>query len=199
LLRKEKIKYALKKFLCSIVITIFLAVLSSLPNIGFSGRTVNVAIEGWDQYGNLYVLANCEVTYNPLLYPLSWLFMGGSFSGKFYFISTPLYGASPFGEYSPHVYWPSRYELMQEALDSLVVHNLSVNIIVVFCIVLVIMAFKIYDLYLCIFLGALTFPIGGPCGVLAAFTLTLLAAVFVKLKLKGRGLLAELLRILGSY
>ena len=195
--QKGRINVLLKTLFLSLVITVFLMFLSSLPGLGYSGRTLNVEIKGEDNHGNLYVLANCEVTYNPVLYPLSWLIGSGRFSGRFYFISAPLYGASPSGEFSPHRFWPSRYELMQQALDSLVFHHLSVNAIFMFIVVLVSSFFHIYDLYLCVFVSAIFFPLAGLMGTITAFFSILLISIFVKVILKRDGLLVELWNSIG--
>jgi hypothetical protein len=175
----------------SVIITIFLAVLSAIVNVGYHGRTLDVEVKGQDTSGNLYVIALCDVTFNPVLYPLSWLLGCGRFSGKFYFISTPLYGASPSGEYSPRRYWPSRYDLMEQALYSLLVHHLSFNSIFIFAVVLVAFLLHVYDLCLCIIIGALFFPLGGPISAIISFLTVLSITLFTRVKLR-RNLLIEL-------
>lgn len=193
-----RVKFLLKNIGFSIIVTIFFIVFSSLPSIGYYGKIRDVHIIGEDASGNLHVLADGEMLFNPVLYPLSWLTGDGKFSRKFSFISAPLYGAPPTGEYFPHRYMPSRYDLMQEALDSLIVPDLVVNAIFLFIVIVISSFFKVYDFYLSLFVGGLFFTFGGAVGAFTSFLILELILMVVKVKLKKPDLLLQIWNILKS-
>jgi len=192
--KKGKIIVLLKKILFALGVLFFLTIFSMLPNFGYFGRTIDVTIEGEDDYGNLYVLACCDVTYNPFLYPVSWLDGNGHFRGGFRFISMALYGAyvSPStGDYFPRRYYPSKWELMEEALSALTLHQLYISIPFNFIIVLLIGLLRVEDLYLCIFGGVVGFPIGGEAGAFLFFLALLLVSVYVRLRVAKEGIIIK--------
>lgn len=88
--------------------------------------------------------------------------------------------------------YPTKWELMEEALYALTLHQLNINIPFNFIILLLIGLLETQDVYLCIFSGALGFFIGGPVGAFLSFLTLLLVTVYVRLRVAKEGVLIKI-------
>jgi len=161
-------------------ITVFCALLLVFPNFGYVGEA-DVSVERTDRLGYQYVRADVDLTYNPLLYSLSWLTGNGHFSGPYLFVSKPIFESGGLG-LRPRRKRPS--EIGQEVISSLVSRQFSVNVVGNFIILLLIKLMKMQDLYLCLIVGTIGFVAGGFIGAIFGFLVALLAIAFVMLRLK---------------
>jgi hypothetical protein len=156
------------------VLTIF-TVLSIFPNFSYYGDAQTI-VEGVEAHGFLWVRAYPNITFNPFLYTFSWLSGNGYYSQSFVFLSKP-----PFHVYGPRV-------LENEAFDIAVLKQLRINIAFNFILLLILGLMEVYDVYLCMLIGAIGFPIAGLLGALASFIITLIIVSYIKIR-RGEGVL----------
>lgn len=179
----------MRKLMVALGITIFFTLLSIFPSIGYFGEARTSVLAG-DRYGFLTVCAYPNITFNPFLYPFTWLTENGRPSNSFLFISKPNYYVT--GE-SAHPIPRTPEDLEEEAILTAVVRQLYINIPFNFFMLLVIGLVEIQDLYLCLWIGALGFPVLGVLGAFLGFFATLLLTIVVTRRLRiERGILVEI-------
>jgi len=168
----------------------FLMLLSIFPNFGYSAKA-RTSVEAKDVLGWWYVIADCNITFNPFLYPFSWLIGSGRFSGSHRFVSMPIWTGGEF----PHPAPRTPKDLEGEAIMSLVLSQVNINIIYNFIVLLTIKLLKMQDLYFCLIAGIAGFPIGGLMGALSGFLIGLSVIAFIMLRSrKGNGISAKILK-----
>ncbi|UCB61055.1 MAG: hypothetical protein JSW72_03085, partial [Candidatus Bathyarchaeota archaeon] len=115
-------------------------------------------------------------TYSPFLFSFTWLSGNGVYSGDFLFLSKPPY----------HVYGPRVLE--DEALHRAVLGQLRINIVFNFVLLLILGLMEVEDIYVCMIVGALSFPIAGLLGAFAGFIAAVVVVSYVKFR-HGEGVL----------
>lgn len=167
----------------------FLMLLSIFPNLGYFAKA-RTSVEAKDVLGWWYVIADCNITLNPFLYPFSWLIGSGHFSGSHRFISMPIWTGGEF----PHPALRTPKDLQEEAIMSIVLSQVNINIIYNFIVLLTIKLLKMQDLYFCLIVGIAGFPVGGLMGALLGFLAGLSVIVPIMLRSrKGNGVSAKIL------
>ncbi len=153
----------------------FFMVLSIFPDFSFVGEA-STRVEDAEPSGFLWVRAYANITYNPFLYTFSWLSGQGIYSGNFLFLSKP-----PYNVYGPRL-------LDDEAVHYAVVGQLRINATFNFVLLLLLGLLGAHDLYVCMIVGAVGFPIGGVLGAFAGFIVAVAVVSYVKRR-HGAGVL----------
>jgi len=186
----------LRKVVLALVLTGFFSLLSFFPSLGYFGEAyASKLYYGSEGAGWLKVHADCNMTYNPFLYSFSWLGGRGISLDSFDFWSKPLWTTGG-------IAWRSLEELGEEAIIRTVLGQLSINIPFNFILILLIGLTEMQDLYLCLIVGIIGFPIGGPIGAFASFFAGLSCVVFIRLRLVKEGILVKISNFLfesGEY
>jgi len=172
--RQAWISFARKLITTICVVTIF-TLLSIFPNFSFVGEA-SIRIEDAEASGFLWVRAFTNITYNPFLYTFSWLSGNGISSGSFLFLSKPPY----------HIYGVRNLE--DEAIHHAILDQLHISIIFNLVLLLILGLLEVQDIYICMIIGAIGFPLGGLLGALAGFIATLIIVSYIKLR-HGEGVL----------
>jgi hypothetical protein len=178
MLNRSGVFSLLKKIIIAIVITLFFFALASFPEIGYHGKASLIfpfkegVLEGLYPYR--IVNYSCDVSFNPFLYPFSWLQGKGHISGIFTMVYLPQsYGgtAPDIPPYHPSgVYWGTHEDMEQEGLMNVVLSQLTfLNALYVFIIVFIIELFRKHGLLLCLFVGIICFAFDGPLGGVIGF------------------------------
>lgn len=179
--RKGKLLSFVKTLVVALGIALFFALLGIFPGLGYLGEA-NVRVTERDPYGFWLVHADCNISYNPILYSFSWLALQGHVSHNFLFVSVPTYVGS--GIRSPA--WRSFVELEEEAILMLILDNVVTNIPFNFIVFTMIELMKMRDLYLSFIGGIIGFPIGGTFGAIACFLAGVLFVMLIVPRLKPR-------------
>jgi len=172
--RQQLISFT-RTLIVTICVLALFTVLSIFPNFSYSGDALT-SIEGVEAHGFFWVRAYPNITFNPFLYTFSWLSGNGYYSESFLFLSKP-----PYNVYGPRV-------LEDEAFNIAVLKQLRINIVFNFILLLILGLMEVQDIYICMLVGAIGFPIGGLLGALAGFATTLIIVSYIKLH-HGEGVL----------
>ncbi|MEM2798878.1 MAG: hypothetical protein QW670_03690 [Candidatus Bathyarchaeia archaeon] len=180
-LLEHSIAFYLQKFAVALGMVFLFALFSLYPRLGYNGEAQVQTL--YTNYQLLYrdIEVNCTVTYNPLLFPFSWLISRGRPSYSFLMRIAPK-GASEFG-----VTWPSLEETKEDAVLIVVLNELFINIPFMLAVFLIIELVNVRSIYLCFLGSILGFLIIGSSGAIIGFLLILLIIVllFRKFKIKG--------------
>jgi len=190
---KSKVIYLLKKLVIGIGFTSFLLFISIFQNVGYSGSTyvnrkdiTKVYIPPFEYYGIVKYAYN--ITYNPFLFPLTWLSKNGYSSGSSSMVILPesLSLNGPF--VGPQ--WPSTREIREEALMNEILPELAPNFLILFVLTLIIEYLELRSLFFCWLGGIVGFTVGGVTGTLIGF-LIVTFIVFCRIKVKNRERIRE--------
>jgi len=193
-LNREGMVSLLRKFLIAGGITLLFLILATLPQMGYFGDA-HVHVRERNQFGFVLVDADCNVSFNPFLYSLSWMSGRGQYSVSFSLISVPTYVGG--GDFRYPV-WKSQSELEDEAIITLILHEIPLNVICSFFILLTIELMKMRQLYISLASGIVGFPFGGPIGSFIAFFFGLVLAFWLLPKLRKKGKLKVIDKIWGT-
>lgn len=172
--KREKAKSLVMKIAIAFGISLLFALLAIIPPLGYSGKAqVKVLERHWTGYWLFD--ANFSATFNPFVYPLSWLSGYGNPSGAFLFISAPTYVGGEF----KYPAWRSPADLEDEVMIKITLKEIPLNILFNFGVFLVVELTRLRVLYFCILGGVLGFPIGGSIGAVTGFFVGALLGVYV--------------------
>lgn len=182
--------YFLKKLLIALGFALFLVFLSIFPNVGYFG---------WAHVGrgdvvkvyelpHIYAIVNYtyDITYNPFLFPLTWLHGGGHASGSSLMITFP--STSIFAGAA----WPSPHEMEEEALMNTAFSEIRPNFLMLFIIALAIEIAKMRSLFVCLFGGVIGFIPGGLVGTVVGLVIGVFIVVFATARLNKESRLAKI-------
>lgn len=173
--RREKTKSLVTKIAIAFGISLLFALLAIIPPLGYTGKAqVKVLERHWTGYWLFD--ANFSITFNPFVYPLSWLIGYGNPSGAFLFISAPTYVGG--GDFTYPV-WRSPADLEDEAIIKITLKEIPLNILYNFGVFLVVELTRLRVLYFCILGGVLGFPIGGLIGAVIGLSVGALLGIYV--------------------
>ena len=182
-MRRKKALSILRKLFGAIGLTMLFAVISIFPYLGYIGEA-QVTVEGSDPLGWLLVRAVCNITYNPIIFPLTWLRGKGVYSGSFLFWSKPTYyggqwnartGAAKIG-----IVWRAPDELENEAISLQFLEELFKNIPFILILFFAIGLLNVQDLYLALTFGIFGFPFFGMIGTFLFFIAGYLGLLILK-------------------
>jgi hypothetical protein len=163
----QREKSLLKKAVVAGGFAFFIAVLATLPRLGYFAETLAVK-RGQSSTGFMLVDIDCNISYNPFVYAFSWVSGRGQFSASFSIVSVPTYigGDIKFPK------WRSDSELAQEGIIVLILHEIPINFLPNFIILIGIELAKMRELYICLAGGIFGFPFGGPIAAFIGFVET---------------------------
>ncbi len=178
-----------RKLIIAGAIAAFFAVFAVFPRMGYFCE-VDIVPEDVkkDPFGLWLMPVSCNMSYNPFLYPSSWLVGRGQLSIGFWMYSVPEYVGGEF----PSLVWRSEADLEEEAILVLILNEMPMNVISNLLIFLGVELLKLRELYACLFGGVIGFPFGGPIGAFIGFFVGTFAVLFVWPKLKESGLSLEI-------
>jgi len=110
--------------LIALGIAVLFGFLGIFPSLGYHGE-VNTQVVDRDPWGFWIVSAECNVSFNPVLYPFSWISGRGLYSTAFEFVSVPTYVGYEF----KYPAWRSSAELSEEAIIIVLVNHIMMNFI----------------------------------------------------------------------
>lgn len=174
--------YFLKRIVIVLGFTSFLVFLSIFPNVGYFGTAnvdredvVKVYISPFERYAIVNYTYN--ITYNPFLFPLTWLRGGGHASGISSMLTLPKSIAmqGPFAVAK----WPSLKELEENALISMVNFEILSNFLMLLVITFAIEFTKMRLIFICLVGGIIGFVPGGLFGTIAGLFIGVFIVAFV--------------------
>ena len=171
---KHKIAVYAKKPLVPLGITLLFALFSLYPRLGYNGEAqIN------NVYKNFQLLyqdvdITCNVTFNPFLFPLSWLTGRGQVSQRFIMRTVPK-AATQFT-----IVWPSPEETKDDALLIVTLNSLFINIPYNFVIFLVIEIIKLRIVYFFFLAGIIGFLAGSLTGAFVGSLVGLIMIFLLK-------------------
>ena len=171
---KHKIIVYLKKSLVPLGITLLFALFSLYPRLAYNGEAqIN------NVYRNFQLLyqdvdITCNVTFNPFLFPLSWLTGRGQVSQRFLMRTVPK-AVTQFT-----IVWPSPEEIKDDALLIVTLNSLFINIPYNFVIFLAIEIIKLRIIYFFFFAGIIGFLVGSLTGALVGSLIGLIIIFLLK-------------------
>jgi|GEM_PF-5764618 hypothetical protein len=182
-MRRETVLSIFRKLFGAIGLTMLFAVVSIFPCLGYVGEA-QVSVEGSDPLGWLLVRAKCNMTYNPLIFPLTWLSGRGVYSGSFLFWSKPTYYGGQWnartGAANIGIVWRAPDELENEAISLHFLDEFYKNIPFILILFFVIGLLNVQDLYLALAFGIFGFPLFGTIGTLLFFSAGYLGLILLK-------------------
>jgi len=187
-LKWEGTKSLLREFVVAGGIAFLLVIPAILPGIGYIGGAY-VHVKQKTALGFWLVDADCNVSLNPFIYSLSWMTGRGQYSASFSICSVPTYVGS--GSFKYPV-WRSQSELEDEAIITLILREIPLNVFCDFVILLAIGLVKRRELYVCLAGGIIGFPFGGPIGAFIIFFCGVLAMFWILPKLRRSGALTRI-------
>jgi len=136
MIKKKLVTGVLKKAVIALVPTLFFGVLALLPSLGYVVQTrVNSIDKHYELYGTSdYVFAvinfKCNASFNPLLYPVSWLSGKGSMRGNFSMIYLPFWrtGVTKEGEQYFFPFWGKQKVIEGEASMKIIMEEFLKNL-----------------------------------------------------------------------
>ena len=177
----------IKIVLVSLVILGVFAILMMAPEVGYKGEAQVRVIWG-DVIGYLWVDAKCNITYFPFTFPLTWIIGKGHFSGKFLFISKPIYYYTGLNERTmdmyPTILHRSPEDLQREALQRAALKQLYFNLPFLFILLMLVGYLKLQDLYLSILISMLAFSFGNVVVASIVFSTTFIFFLYLRFKFK---------------
>lgn len=168
--RRKQVILILRKLLIALGVALLFSFLGLFSGLGYYGEASTRTLDK-DRMGFWLVEANCNISFNPFLYPFSWLSGKGYFSESFQFLSVPTY----VGFDVKYPAWRSTEELNEEAILRVIMNSVVVNIPSNFFMLLAIGIMEQQLLYLCVFGGIIGFLIGQVLGSV----LGLIAVIFI--------------------
>jgi|GEM_PF-3701196 hypothetical protein len=148
---EEKCIVLLRRALLILGFTFLFTLLAIFPMVGYYGMARINSIEYFGSYA--YVKFEYEATYNPSLYPASWVFGKGVISGNFTMITLPL---AYKGEI-PRPVWGSKKDILDKAMLMIVIGELKANLPTILLICLIIEVIEKRILHLMILSGIVGF------------------------------------------
>lgn len=152
-IRKLPVTAIAKAILYILLLTALFGLLAMFPNVGYSGKAHVKSVDPYYAGGSIYVEADVDVTFNPILYPLSWLFGEGH-------ISRPIWSVSVM----EHVGHWTINDLEDSVLFSAMLSELIRNFLFLFIMVASIEIVRQRKLHLCLLAGVFGFYFGGFIG-----------------------------------
>jgi hypothetical protein len=165
---KSRLKLFARRLVIALLVTALFALLAIFPSLGYFAKasTKVVSMEGGALEGLWIVDANCDILYNPFLYPFAWLSGQGHRLTSFTFLSIPTFAGS--GENSVPV-WRHPAELDDDAITIRTTDELLSDIPYVFLILLAVGLVVGWDSYLYFIGGIVGFAVGGILGTVVGF------------------------------
>jgi hypothetical protein len=191
LLTRSRAVYFLKKALIALGLASLLVFLSIFPNVGYSGSAHVDRGDVVKVYELLSIYAivkyTYNITYNPFLYPLTWLRGDGSASGSSSMITFPLSGSI-----FVSTVWPGLKEMEEDALMCMALSEIHLNFLMLFLVALAIELAKIRSLFICVFGGVIGFISGGLLGTIGGFFIPFFVIEFIMVRLGKESKLAKI-------
>jgi hypothetical protein len=178
---KSRSKLFAKRLAIAVGLTALFALFAIFPGLGYFGKA-SVNIKSQESFGFWVVDANCNILYNPFLYPLAWLTGRGHLVTNFTMVSVPTYSRGTGEGFTP--VWRTPAELADDAVVLRITDELFTNVPYVFIILLVVGLAVGWDSYLYFIGGILGFAVGGVLGTVVGFFAGALVIIFILPKLK---------------
>ena len=169
-----------KRVLVALFVTLIFAPVALVPRVGYTAEARIYARTAYYQYGFAIVDFGCNSSFNPFLYPLSWLFGRGYLSGNFSMIYLP----QSYGGSSGHVTWGKPEVIESEAVMKVVLGEFFVNLPILPALFLAIELAGWRRLYLWFLGGAVGFVFAFPFGVFAGLFVAVFSTFVILPKLR---------------
>jgi hypothetical protein len=181
-----------KKLLFAAGITLLLIILGIFNGLGYHIYSIKEkSFTPYDQLGYAHVVINCDITYNPILYPYYWLMGMGHLTGDFHLVYIPE-GYFP-GEYGGPI-WRTSQHRMDTYIMTMLTWGTTPNIITLLLINIIIECLD-KRLYLGIFSGIIGF-LTGVIGAFLGLLTGIIFAILIRLKLPPFNFLLKMLHFL---
>lgn len=180
--RKKQIVSLLKKAGTALGMAGLFTFLSIFPGLGYHGEAATQIIEKDPVLPGFWIVeAQCNVSFNPFLFPYSWVSgTGNLYKARFRFLSVPTYAGY---EFKVPV-WRSTEELNEEAIIIVLVNRLVPNFLPSFFILFAIALLEQKLLYLCLFGGIIGFLVGSVLGSVLGLAIMVFLTYYVMPKFK---------------
>jgi len=165
----------LRRALFTIGFTFLFALSAIFPSIGYTGTFEFVSIERFQQYAIVDFRGNA--TFNPFLYPASWLFGNGVVSGNYTMVLPPLAYS---GREIPSPKWGGKEDTMEKAELAVIGREMKANLPLIFLICLAIEIVGKRILYLSFFSGVLGFAMAEVVGAFVGFAAGIFAVAYIE-------------------
>jgi hypothetical protein len=189
-LRKPLLRALLSKIAIALFLTLFFGIFALIPSIGCKIEVYvyrpYLKIHEWVGSAELYyaiITYNANATFNPLLYPASWLTGRAVFSGNYTMVHLPSYvGSVPGSATSPR--WGKPSEIAQSATMSLILNELFINLPFLPVIFFVIELLNKRVLIAWFFGGVAGFGVAGLIGLLAGIPIAIASTALLLPRLR---------------
>jgi hypothetical protein len=187
---KSRLRLFGKRLAIALGLTMLFALLAIFPDLGyFSKASANVKSQ--ESFGFWIVDVNCNILYNPFLYPFAWLRGRGHLVTSFTMVSVPTYARSE-DYYYP--LWRMPSELADDAVVLRTTDELFASVPYVFLILLIVGLVGGLGSYLYFIGGILGFAVGGVLGTIVGFLAGALIMIFILPRLKKSMYISKLWR-----
>jgi len=169
-----------RKLIYATAFTFFLALLGIFSGLGYRVHHIEeLSFIPHSRLGYADVVFNCDMIYDPVLYPLYWMVGSGHISGNFSIMYLPE-GYYP-GEYGGPVWGYHARERYDAYISDMLSWGMLLNLFILFNIAIVIEIVEKRSLYLVLFCGILGFFVAEILGVIIGMIVSALA-LFMMLK-----------------
>jgi hypothetical protein len=173
-------------------LTLVFGILALIPSIGCKIE-VEVyrpyqKIHEWVGATELYyaiITYNANATFNPLLYPASWLTGQAMLSGNYTMVHVPSYVGGYTGDAAPSARWGKPSEIAASATMNLILNELFVNLPILPAIFFVIEALNKRILFVWFLGGVAGFGAAGLIGLLAGIPIAVISTALLFPRLRG--------------
>jgi hypothetical protein len=185
---KSRSKLFAKRLVIALGLTALFTLIAIFPGLGYFGKA-SVEIKSEENFGFWVVDANCNILYNPFVYPFAWLSGRGHLVSNFTMVSIPTYARMGEGGYYP--VWRTPAELADDAVVLRITDELYMNIPYVFLILLAVGLVAGWDSYVYFIGGIAGFAVGGVLGTIVGFFGGALVIIFILPRLKKSMVLSK--------
>ena len=190
-MRKPLLRALLSKIAIALFLTLFFGIFALIPSIGCKIEVYVYRpyqkIHEWVGSTELYyafITYNANATFNPLLYPASWLTGRAVFSGNYTMVHVPSYVGGYTGDASPSPRWGKPSEIAESATMNLILNELFVNLPFLPVIFFVIELLNKRVLFLWFLGGVAGFGVAGIIGLLAGIPIAVVSTALLLPRLR---------------
>ena len=160
--------------------TLIFASVALVPRVGYTSETHLYERTSYSQYGFAVVDFGCNASFNPFLYPVTWLFGKGYMSGNFSMVYLP----QSYGGEGGRVTWGKPELIKGEAEMKVVLDQFYMNLPILPALFFAIELAGWRRLYIWFLGGVVGFALSFPLGVFAGLFMAVFLTYFILPKLR---------------
>lgn len=166
-----------KKLIFAVAIAFFLVLLGFFSGLGYHARIKEISFTPYSDMNFAAAKFNCDIWYNPVLFPFYWLKGSGHLYGNFSFIFIPETTGS--GEFGGPIFPATPKERAETYLMDMVMLGTTENLVMLLALTLLIEAIGKRSLYLVLFSTTICFAIASVIGAIVGLFLGAFAVAYI--------------------